>query len=223
MDHILPPKSQHELIERSQSIAGLTLAELAQRHHQVVPTDLLHAKGWVGQLIEHTLGANAGSRAEPDFIELGIELKTIPLNAIGQPKETTYVCTVPLNEAATSWETAWVRQKLSRVLWLPIEADPDLPIGQRRIGSAILAELTNQQDQQLKQDWLEHMELIATGRINEINAQHGTYLQVRPKAANHKALSDTTNEDGHSVKTLPRGFYLRTTFTAEILKQNYAL
>jgi len=222
MDHISPPKSEHELLERTHSIAGLTIAELAQRHQQTVPDDLLHAKGWVGQLIEQSLGADAGSRAEPDFVELGIELKTIPLNANGQPKETTYVCTVPLNEVATSWEDSWIRQKLSRVLWLPIEASPDLAIGQRHIGSAVLTELSPQQDQQLKQDWLEHMELITTGRINEINAHFGTYLQVRPKAANNKALRDATDEDGENIKTLPRGFYLRTNFTAEILKQHYA-
>ncbi len=223
MDHISPPKSPHELLERTHSIAGLTLAELAHRQQQTVPTNLLHAKGWVGQLIEQSLGASAGSRAEPDFVELGIELKTIPLNASGQPKETTYVCTVPLNEVATSWENSWIRQKLNRVLWLPIEADPDLSVSERRIGSAILAELTPQQDHLLKQDWLEHMELITTGRINEISAHHGAYLQVRPKAANNKALRNTTDEEGQSVQTLPRGFYLRTNFTIEILKQQYAL
>ncbi|VAX00831.1 DNA mismatch repair endonuclease MutH [hydrothermal vent metagenome] len=223
MDHTLPPKTQHELIERTRTIAGLTLGELAQRQHLTVPAELLHAKGWIGQLIEQALGATAGSRAKPDFAELGIELKTIPLNAQGRPKETTYVCTVPLNEAASSWEDSWIRRKLNHVLWLPIEADADLPVSQRRIGSAILTQLNSEQDQQLKQDWLEHMELIATGRINEISAHHGTYLQVRPKAANNKALRDTTDEDGQSIKTLPRGFYLRTKFTAEILNQHYAI
>ncbi len=221
MDHTLPPKTQSELLKRAQAIAGLTIAELAQRQQQAVPEQLLHAKGWIGQLIEQTLGASAGSRAEPDFAELGIELKTIPLNANGQPKETTYVCTVPLNDLATSWQASWIRQKLNQVLWLPIEADPELPIQQRRIGSAILAELTPLQDQQLEQDWLEHMELISTGRINEISAHHGTYLQVRPKAANNKALRTSTDEEGQSIQTLPRGFYLRTRFTAEILNQHY--
>ena len=223
MDHVLPPKTQHELIERTRAIAGLTLAELARRQHLSVPSELSHAKGWTGQLIEQALGASAGSRAKPDFVELGIELKTIPLNAQGLPKETTYVCTVPLNEAATSWEDSWIRRKLNHVLWLPIEADPELPINQRRIGSAILTELSPEQDQQLKQDWQEHMELIATGRINEISAHHGTYLQIRPKAANHTALRDATDEDGQSIKTLPRGFYLRTKFTAAILNQYYAI
>jgi len=221
MNPISPPKTPNELLERAGLIAGRSLAELAHTQAQSVPDNLLHAKGWVGQLIEQCLGASAGSRAEPDFPELGIELKTIPLNANGSPKETTYVCTVPLNEPATSWETCWLRQKLNQVLWLPIEAAAELPVAQRRVGSAILTQLSREQDVQLKQDWHEHMELIATGRIDEICAHHGTYLQIRPKAANHKALRETTDADGRTIKTLPRGFYLRTTFTADILARHY--
>ena len=217
-----PPQTLEELTQRVQNIAGLPLVEVATRHRQSVPDDLLHAKGWIGQLIEMELGATAGSRAEPDFPELGIELKTIPLNASGQPKESTYVCTVPLNEAIeNSWVNSWVRRKLNHVLWLPIEADPSVPVAQRRIGSGLFCHLSPEQDAVLKQDWEEHMELIATGRVHEISAHHGTWLQVRPKAANSQALAETTDEDGQRIETLPRGFYLRTAFTAEILTQNY--
>ncbi len=222
MNNVSAPKTQEELLQRIHNIAGSTLTELSEQQNLTVPANLQHAKGWAGQLIENCLGASAGSRAEPDFPELGIELKTIPLTAAGQPKETTYVCTVPLSgEMTLEWENSWVRRKLNHVLWLPIEADPNIPIGERHIGSGLLCHLTEQQDQILKQDWEEHMELIATGRVDEISAHHGTYLQVRPKAANSHALRETTNEQGERVQTLPRGFYLRTAFTAEVLAQHY--
>ena len=200
MTRISPPNTEQELLDRVHNIAGYTLAELAQLQNLATPADLLHAKGWMGQLIEDCLGASAGSKAKPDFPQLGIELKTIPLTHSGQPKETTYVCTVPLSEHnSLEWEKSWVRRKLNYVLWLPIEADPDIPVGQRRIGTGLLCHLTTQQDAALKQDWEEHMELISTGRIDEISAHHGTYLQVRPKAANRNALRDTTNEQGERV------------------------
>jgi DNA mismatch repair protein MutH len=217
-----PPTSQDELLSRIQNIAGFTLAELAEKQQLRTPTNLQHAKGWAGQLIEAVLGASAGSRAEPDFPELGIELKTIPLTASGQPKESTYVCTVPLNQGETlNWQTCWVRRKLNHVLWLPIEADPGIPIAKRRIGTGVLCHLTSQQDEILEQDWEEHMELINTGRIHEISAHHGTYLQVRPKAADRTVLRNTTDEAGDRVQTLPRGFYLRTRFTSQILAKQY--
>lgn len=223
MSRVIPPKSISELMDRVNSIAGYSLAELASLENLEPPDSLLYAKGWTGQLIERCLGASAGSRAEPDFPGLGIELKTIPLSAKGQPKESTYVCTVPLeNGGPVNWHQSWVRQKLNHVLWIPFEADPAIEVGQRRIGSGILLHLTEQQDAVLRQDWEEHMELISTGRIDEINAQHGTYLQVRPKAADSTVLRDTTNQDGDRVRTLPRGFYLRTAFTAEILAEYYS-
>lgn len=217
-----PPQSHEELLERVQNIAGLKLGTLAAQLARPVPDDFRRAKGWTGQLLEQALGASATSQAEPDFMEIGVELKTLPINARGLPKETTYVCTVPLaTEIEPDWESAWIKRKLSCVLWLPIEADPTVAIADRRIGSGILWQLEAPQETVLKQDWEEHMELISLGRIDEISAHHGTYLQIRPKAADNKALRDTTDEEGNIVKTLPRGFYLRTQFTAMLLAENY--
>ena len=76
---VSPPKNEDELLQRARNIAGLTLADLAERFNLAVPTDTRHAKGWIGQLIELTLGATAASLAEPDFQQIGIELKTLPL------------------------------------------------------------------------------------------------------------------------------------------------
>ena len=219
---IRAPQTQDELLERVADIAGLSLGTLAGRYGKTVPDSLIKAKGWTGQLIEQVLGANAGSRAEPDFSNIGIELKTIPINSNGLPGETTYVCTVPLaDEIEPDWQSSWVRRKLTSVLWLPIEADKSIPLKERRIGNAVLWHPSIEQEAALKQDWEEHMELISLGRIHEISAHHGVYLQIRPKAANSKALRNTTDEEGNLVKTLPRGFYLRTQFTAGILSNAY--
>jgi len=223
MAAISPPHNLADLLSRVQAIAGVSLGELAQQQAVSVPATLCHAKGWTGQFLEGVLGADAGSLAEPDFRELGVELKTLPVLASGQPKESTYVCMVPLqSDGESSWSQSWVRRKLRQVLWLPVEADPTIPLAQRRIGNAILWQPSAQQQVVLQQDWEEHMDLILLGRIDEISAHQGTYLQVRPKATNHTALRTTTDREGNQVKTLPRGFYLRPTFTAEILAAHYA-
>ncbi len=218
-----PPTSEHELLQRAHALAGLTLTQLAALHNQCLPADLRNAKGWFGQLVELQLGATAASLPQPDFQQISVELKTLPINRHGETKETTYVCSVPLDgDAAMYWEESWVCKKLQRVLWLPIEADPQIAIAQRRIGTAILWSPSTQDTAILKQDWEEIMELISTGRIDQISAHIGTYLQVRPKAANSKALRRSHDEDGEAIQTLPRGFYLRTQFTQKILKTHYA-
>lgn len=94
----MTPQTEQELLQRAQAIAGLRFADLAQSLHMPVPPDLKRDKGWVGMLIETALGATAGSKAEQDFAHLGIELKTLPINAQGMPLETTFVSLAPLTQ-----------------------------------------------------------------------------------------------------------------------------
>lgn len=218
-----PPQSEEELLTRARLLAGLTLSELAIKYKQDIPKDTRHAKGWIGQLIEMTLGATASSLAEPDFQLIGIELKTLPLTASGKPKESTYVCTVPLtNLHEQNWQNTWLRRKLQRVLWLPIEADKAIPLAERHIGSAILWSPNKSESEQLQQDWEELMELVCLGKLDQISSHMGHVLQIRPKGANAKSLTTTLDEDGNTIQTLPRGFYLRPEFTQRILQENYA-
>lgn len=217
-----PPLSEADLLTNAEGIAGLTLGELAAKLGLAVPASLQAAKGWVGQLIEQSLGATAASLPEPDFQHIGVELKTLPINHHGQPQESTYVCTVPLlDNTGLQWETSWVRRKLQRVLWVPVEADAALPVAARRIGMALLWTPSPQQEAVLKQDWEELMDLIVTGQLAQISARHGTWLQIRPKAANARALCTTFDDQGVPAETLPRGFYLRPAFTRTLLTQHY--
>ena len=92
-----PPETEDALLARATSLSGRTLSEVAKPYGWRVPKDFRRHKGWAGQLIELALGASAGSKAEPDFPHLGIELKTIPVSEVGQPYESTFVCTAPLD------------------------------------------------------------------------------------------------------------------------------
>lgn len=216
------PRTEAELMERACSIAGLNLGQLAQRYRCALPEKLLHGKGWAGQLLERHLGATAGSRSAPDFELLGIELKSIPVSPRGKPRETTYVCVVPLvQHAGLQWRQSKVYEKLARVLWVPIESEPEIPIAQRRIGMALLWSPCPEQEAILRDDWEELMEMVAIGEVESITARHGVYLQIRPKAADSRAITKGVGHNGEVIKTLPRGFYLRTLFTAKILEQGY--
>ncbi|HEB87219.1 MAG TPA: DNA mismatch repair endonuclease MutH [Gammaproteobacteria bacterium] len=219
-----PPQSETELLAQAQNLAGLTLGQLAAISGQDLPVSAQSGKGWCGQLLEQFLGASAGSRPEPDFTHIAVELKTLPLNAAGLPKESTYVCHVPLKDNRhLRWETSWVRLKLQRVLWLPLEGDTQIPFAQRRIGAALLWSPDAEQEARLKQDWEEHMDRICLGQLEIISARDGEVLQIRPKAAHSKVLSPSCGSDGAPAQTLPRGFYLRSQFTRTILQQHYAV
>ena len=220
---VSPPNSEEQLLEHARKLAGITLKELAITFDQPLPKDMRSAKGWMGQLIEKSLGATASSRAEPDFQLINVELKTLPLTSSGKPKESTFVCTVPLtNLHEQEWSTSWFKRKLQRVLWLPLEADKRIPLSERHIGNALLWSPSETESSQLRQDWEELMELVCLGKLEQISSHMGHYLQIRPKGANAKALTSTLDEEGNTIKTLPRGFYLRPEFTQRIIQSNYA-
>ncbi|GAA3547081.1 DNA mismatch repair endonuclease MutH [Zobellella aerophila] len=218
------PHSVAMLLSRAEQLAGWSLAELAQQQGLEVPRDLRRDKGWVGQLLELALGASAGSKPEQDFPELGVELKTIPVDRHGRPLETTFVCVAPLTDTAgIRWENSNVRNKLSRVLWIPVLGEREIPPGERRIGQPLLWEPTAEEEHLLRQDWEELMELISLGRVQEITARHGQVLQLRPKAANSRAQTAAIGKDGEPIQTLPRGFYLKIGFTAALLARHFML
>lgn len=216
------PTNKQTLLARATALSGYTLGELAHIANIKVPANFKTEKGWSGQLIEIMLGATAGSTPQQDFPELGIELKTIPINDLGYPLETTYVCYAPLvGITGVTWETSNVRNKLSEVLWLPIQGNRDIPPAQRMVGTAFYWQPSAAESQQLQQDWEELMDKIALGGVEYITARNGEVMQLRPKAANGSVLTEAIGQQGKRIKTRPRGFYLRKSFTAAILRNTF--
>ena len=218
----MAPKSEQELMLHASALAGKTLGEAAGSAGWSVPADFKRAKGWTGCLLEVLLGATAGSRAQPDFEALGVELKTIPLRLDGTPLETTFVCTVDLlSVAGTEWQDSRVFRKLRRVLWVPVQGDRAVAVASRRIGTPFLWSPTSEQEATLRWDWEELAGRIGTGDVDSITGHAGVCLQIRPKATDSRARRRGIDRDGQSISVLPRGFYLRQKFTAAIIAAQF--
>ncbi|MCS2152539.1 DNA mismatch repair endonuclease MutH [Scandinavium goeteborgense] len=218
------PQSEAQLLAQAQQLAGYSLGELAAMANLPIPPDLKRDKGWIGVLLEIWLGASAGSKPEQDFAALGVELKTIPIDRNGRPLETTFVCVAPLTgNSGVTWETSHVRHKLKRVLWIPVEGERTIPLAERHVGTPLLWSPSAEEEHQLRMDWEELMDLIVLGQVERITARHGEVLQLRPKAANSKALTEAVGTHGEPILTLPRGFYLKKNFTAALLAQHFLL
>lgn len=217
-----PPSTEAELLSRAERLAGRPLAWVADHAETPVPGDLRHAKGWIGQVLEASLGASSGNKAEPDFPGLGVELKTLPVTEAGRPRESTWVCTAPLDGSIEpTWAESWVRRKLSRVLWIPIVGGG--PPGERIVGSPLLWSPSEEEEALLRRDWEELTGLIAGGELWQISARRGRALQIRPKAATADELVWTQDEDANWVRENPRGFYLRASFTGAMLRRHFLL
>jgi len=214
---ISPPNTEAELLERAESLCGLTAGNLARRLGVHLPSDSTRAKGKVGELVERALGASAGNQDQPDFPALGVELKTIPMDALGRVRESTFVCAIDLDTVEQEeWEDSRVLRKLRRVLWIPVAAAPGADPASRRLGKAQIWSPTTEQEEILRGDWLLLMGEIAVGGGEQVSAHLGQALQVRPKAANATVRVELTTSRGITT-TRPCGFYLRARFTAALL------
>jgi len=217
-----PPTDEAELLRRAQALLGESLEALSQRLGLSLGGAPVATKGKVGELLERALGASGGSAATWDFPALRVELKTVPVGPAGVPRESTFVCSVSLFDAdRAEWAESWVRAKLTRVLWVPIEAGAGADT--RTVGQARLWSPTADQERGLAADFEEILGRVGAGDIEGLSAHVGRWLQLRPKAAHGRVRTDAPGRDGDRVSTVPRGFYLRARFTGAILADPDAL
>jgi DNA mismatch repair protein MutH len=219
---IRPPASEEELRNRAAWLAGRSIRELAAALGVAPPPLGVRGKGKVGGLVERALGTSSGSAAAPDFPALGVELKTIPVDTRGVPRESTFVCTISLADAERAeWETSVARAKLAHVLFVPIVVDDEA--SDRRVGTPIFWRPTRRQESVLRADFDDAMGKIGAGGIEAVTARSGRWLQVRPKAATGSVRTISYGPEGEWIATVPRGFYLRATFTRAVLEDPTAL
>jgi DNA mismatch repair protein MutH len=221
---VFPPADERELRDRASWLSGRTIGDLARALGAPVPVAGARGKGKMGTLVEKALGAEAGSASVPDFPRLGIELKTIPIDQAGAPRESTFVCSIAIAGAErTDWSTSAARAKLRHVLFVPIVVGEEDPVESRRIGSPLLWRPTAEQEAVLRDDFETAMGVIGAGNVEALTARSGRWLQVRPKAATGRARTFSFGPEGEWIATVPRGFYLRASFTRALLRDPGAL
>jgi len=220
----MPPASIDELLERARALTGSAVGAVLRDLGLAASADPVRTKGSAGETLERALGATGGSSQVLDFPDLGVELKTIPVTAEGTPLESTYVCTLSLADAELQeWETSWVRAKLARVLFVPLVGAHKIAWQERVVGAPVLWSPTSEQDDILRADFDDVVGLIGVGRIEELTAHRGRWLQVRPKARDGSVRTLAWGSEGEAIATVPRGFYLRTRFTGALLADPAAL
>ncbi len=202
------PKTIEQAIQRANNITGMTIAELAKALQIPLPHNPKSAKGFIGQLVEIALGASAGSNPIQDFPSINLELKTIPIKFNGSPAETTHICVAHLNNlCGLSFENSNVYNKIKQVLWVPVEGEKDIPIGERHIGQPFLWKMNDEEFKLLKTDFEEILEYIIHNDKENIPASIGVYMQLRP-------IGKVDDKKQY-------GFYLRKNFTSMLIQKYF--
>lgn len=200
---------------RASALANRTVAEIAQALQWPLPPDPKRAKGFVGQLLEAALGADPLAGELPDFPHLGVELKTVPVGPNGRSVESTFCCSIAMADVdREEWLSSRLRQRLARVLWMPVTGARFAELGERRVGAPVIWSPSAEEDAALRADWETIIGTMA--RLGHVTAHLGNVLQARPKARDSSVRQLGVDDTG-ARRLLPLGFYLRAPFTARIV------
>ncbi len=215
------PATFEELTQNLERIVGRSISDLAKDMNQPLPISPLHGKGFTGELIEKCLGASAQNLPIPDFPKLGVELKTIPVDDDLKPLESMFLCYAPLTDIRhLSFENSSLYTKIRRMLFVLVTASRDRDYVERYVVGYFFYAPSPQELAVIRNDFNEIYELIKTGNIDKVNARLGSIIQMRPKAANGKALTECVGPEGEIIKTRPRGFYMRRSFSSRLIEQH---
>ena len=205
-----------QLLDKLHSYTGHTVLSIAKMENIPFKED----KGQIGQLVEQLMGVKSNSYAGPDLPEMGVEIKTLPLNSQGKVQEHTHIGKISLPFKETSFEHSSLWLKIQKILFVPIIAQRNNIMSEKILGQPFLWEAGQEIKEQLKKDWLELSSFLRLGHFDEINSQIGEYLHIRPKASHGKDFIFFQQEN-NTYHILPIGFYLRKSFTQQLIARNY--
>lgn len=178
-------------------------------------------KGASGLIVENLLGIENNSRPEADLVQIGCEIKILPLqkNRDGsiKAKEPTAIQMINYYEVAKeTWETAKIRSKINLTFWvvyLAKENGKSKPQDDYVIVDYFLDHPSDVTNGVFKTDWEEIQSYIKRGDADRLSCSMGTYLEPKTKGKNSQDKTDAPNGNGGITRARRRAFYYKKNYT----------
>jgi DNA mismatch repair protein MutH len=195
---------------------GLPVGSLSHEHNK-------GHKGWAGGVLEDVLGVLNKNGCEADFPEWGIEVKTLPLSPDFRVLENTFLSKISLPFTEGCFHRSRLYQKIRCIFWVPLIGERKASLEQRLIGKGFLWQMTAEQYNIFEKDWEELTFFIRNGYFSDISAHLGQALHIRPKARSSYEKVRISLSNQITTQIVPIGFYLRRSFTQNLLNQHFDL
>jgi DNA mismatch repair endonuclease MutH len=178
------------------------------------------SKGGAGAILEHYFGIVPNTAQRPDFEAAGVELKVCPLVMDGERprrvKERTSVTMIDFMALEhETWETASVRAKIAKVLFVFYEWRPDTPIEEFRVRAVRLWSPPARLLPFMKRDWLVVWRKNHEGKAELISESDGLILGAATKGA----TGGTRPQPNSPIPAPSRAWSLKPSLTGVIFSQ----
>ncbi len=218
-------KTEKALLERAKSLKGITIKDLLKDN------GFDKGKGAIGNIIEREgFGIANNNDATPDFKELGIELKVLPLKVISKGgltvKERTKVCSINYKGLITEkWITSHAKNKLQKILFVFYHYDKTDPVNSKILDHTLF-QLENSSEPLIKEDWERTKGLVNEGKAHLLSESQNVILAASRSGAGKLPESQWPEQPNKtlSAKARQRAFSLKPSFTktlwAEVQNKN---
>ena len=214
---------EESILDYAGKLSGKTLREALGEIHLDTKFDDgilgdLHYKGYFGQILErgYFLIEN-NNLPEPDFIDVGIELKSAPLKNIPGKglvsKERMVLGIIDYNEVPRQ-RFAIFSKKNSRILIVFFEWIKDQPILEYRIRKVVDWTPTPEELRVIKEDWETIEKFIMKGEAHLLSERHTKFLAACRKGTGGE--EDLRDQPFSDIKAKQRALSFKSSFVNSI-------
>ncbi|WP_042470585.1 Sau3AI family type II restriction endonuclease [Bacillus ndiopicus] len=210
-------KTETELMKKAQEAIGKTFNEIDQ-HDRLGKGQ----KGGFGHIIEEShFGYEINSNAEPDFKELGIELKVTAFkknkNGTISAKERLVLNIINyMEEVCEQFETSSFWRKNQKLLLMFYEWQTELERGEFHIIETILYKYPEEDLIIIKKDWEHIVNKIKAGEAHLLSEGDTQYLGACTKGANKSTVRQQPYSD---ILAPQRAFSLKQSYMTSIMRE----
>lgn len=175
-------------------------------------------KGAIGQIIEREgFGMANNNEARPDFDNLGIELKILPLKRTAKNdltvKERTKICSINYVKLIDEhWDHSHAKNKLQEILFVFYEYNKVDPSNSTII-DYLFFQLENSDEPLIRSDWERTRGLVEKGLAHELSESQNVILAASRSGAGGLSEDKWDVQPNNSQKARKRAFSLKPSFT----------
>lgn len=217
-EHTLPykPDDRDSILAYAQKLVGSTL-----RAHIDVDAidDPARRKGSFGNAVEeYYFKYDINSNSNPDFDQVGIELKTTPLKYNGKgnlvSKERLVITMINYRDVVNeTFETSHLLAKASNILLISYLYEKDKDPLDYPIKVVALWGLPEEDMPVFKKDWKTVVNKVRAGKAHEISGSDTLYLEACTKAAK---ATDRRTQPFSNIPAKPRAWALKASYMTTV-------
>ncbi|QQG46936.1 MAG: hypothetical protein HYZ30_00645 [Candidatus Azosocius agrarius] len=206
--------SLNDLIMKCNDISYKTLKTIVNKIN--VDNCSMLSRGYVGQVVERFFNNQNGNKSQCDFLNLGIELKTLPLNVKNEPLNPIFICSLSPNLRSLEWKYSNLYNKIKHILWVPYYKFNNCDIFSYKFLKPFFFKINLSQEIVIKADWYNLMNLFYSGNFNNFKFV-GKYIQILSHSKNKFDTINIFNKFGKKEIIIRKAFYFRKIFIKQLI------